>query len=74
MQISRGRLALGNAFVHQVANAAIGLLKDHIHQFAGVDLGQADARMLRGVLGQGADGGNLAGGSIGCFGHGLQHK
>ena len=40
MQAAGCRLALGDALVHQVANAAVRLLEDHIDQFARVDLGQ----------------------------------
>lgn len=66
-QVAQGRLTLGNVFFDQITNAAIGLLKDHVHQLTGVDLGQALTRMGGGVLGQRANGGNLAGGPLGGF-------
>ena len=31
VQVARSGLALCDAFVHQVADAAIGLFKDHVH-------------------------------------------
>ena len=72
-QVARGGLPVGDAFVHDVADAAIGLLEDHVHQFAGIDFGQAAAHMVGGVLGQCADGSDFVGGPAGGFFDGAQH-
>ena len=50
----------------------MGLLEDHVHQLAGVDLGQSLAHMGGGVFSQRANGGNLGRRPLGGFFHGQQ--
>ena len=72
MQVAGRCLTLGDAFFHQVADATVRLLEDHIDQFSGVDPGQPRSNMLGGMVGKLADRGDLASSPSGGFGHGLQ--
>ena len=56
MKVPRSCLTLCNIAIHQVPDAAVRLLENHVHQLPGVDLGQPRTNMLSRVVGKLADG------------------
>lgn len=58
-------MTLGNLFVDNIANAAIGLLENDVHQLSGIGFGHLLANKLGGVFGQAADGSDFAAGPAG---------
>ena len=73
-QVARGSLALGQILLDQVCDAAVGLLEDHVDQFATVDLREARMNVFAGVIRQPANGVDLGGCPDGGLGHRFEHE
>jgi len=58
-QVTRCSLTLSNFLFDHIADTAIRLLENHIHQFARVGFRQLLTHKLQGVFGQCTDGCNL---------------
>ena len=73
-QVAGGSLALGQIFFDEVCDATVGLLEDHVNQFATVDLGAARLNVFTGVIRQLPDGVDLGSCPVGGFGYRFEHE